>query len=51
MNLPYLYFLLVINDDATVLVQPRLFSFQSCPIYTLADYLDQPLQPLFENHS
>ena len=33
------------------LVQPRLSSFQSCPIYTLDNYLDQLLRPLFENYS
>ena len=51
MNLPYLYFLPDINDDGTILVQPRLSSFQFCPIYTLGNYLDQLLRPLFENYS
>ena len=50
-NLPSLYFLPDINDNGTILVQPTLSSFQFCPIYTLANYFDQLLRPLFENYS
>ena len=51
MNLPYLYFLPDINDDGTIVVQPRLSSFQFCPICTLANYLDRILRLLFGNYS
>ena len=50
-NLPYLYFLPQINENGQTLMEPRLSSCIHCPIATLANYLDQLLRPLFDQHS
>jgi hypothetical protein len=50
-QLPCLYFLPETNDDGHLSVQPRLSSYNHCPIQSLANYLDRLLRPLFENFS
>lgn len=52
LQLPRLYFLPDLNQTQdSMLVQPKLSSFQSSPIFLIADYLEQLLQPFFENYS
>ena len=50
-QLPSLYFLPEIQENGQVLLEPRLSSCTHCPIYTLANYLDQLLRPLFDQYS
>jgi hypothetical protein len=53
LKLPYLYFLPEIheNNNGSISFQPRISSSRQSPIHTLATYLEQLLQPLFEQIS
>ncbi|CAF4313967.1 unnamed protein product, partial [Adineta steineri] len=47
-KLPYLYFLPEISDDNSVLLEPKLSCCKNAPVQILATYLEQILQPLYE---
>lgn len=50
-RLPYLYFLPETDENIEMSVQPRFSSHKHSPIYVLANYLTQILQPLYDNLS
>ena len=52
-KLPYLYFLpqVAYPDNKIKTLQPRFLSYENAPIQTLATFLDQLLQPLYEKKS
>ncbi|CAF3430834.1 unnamed protein product [Rotaria socialis] len=50
-QLPNLDFLPDLNQNDSIIVQPRLSSFQWSPIALIANYLEQLVKPYFENCS